>query len=105
MYAVSWLHLTRKQIISGVGVLSYWASTFVFDLASYLIPFVVFLGLLYAFDVESECWGFEGMVCQCCWVSMFRGVRLLSSCSCLFVLLLASAFAASRDCRRRLRLM
>lgn len=44
-----------RQMISGVGMVSYWASTFVFDVASYLIPFAVFLSLLYAFDVQSEC--------------------------------------------------
>lgn len=42
------------QIISGVGVTVYWASTFVFDVLTYLIPCAVFLSLLYAFDVESE---------------------------------------------------
>lgn len=41
-------------MISGVGVGAYWASTFVFDVATYIIPCGVFLGLIYAFDVPSE---------------------------------------------------
>ena len=43
-----------SQIISGVGVGVYWLTTFVFDVATYLIPCGVFLGLLYAFDVPSK---------------------------------------------------
>ncbi|CAM9424100.1 unnamed protein product, partial [Ectocarpus fasciculatus] len=45
--------LSMICIISGVGVAAYWSSTFVFDVVTYLIPCSVFLGLLYAFDVES----------------------------------------------------
>lgn len=40
-------------MISGVGVGAYWASTFVFDIATYLIPCGVFLSLMYAFHVPS----------------------------------------------------
>ncbi|CBJ29591.1 conserved unknown protein [Ectocarpus siliculosus] len=43
----------HQQIISGVGIAAYWSSTFVFDVVTYLIPCSVFLGLLYAFDIES----------------------------------------------------
>ncbi|CAN0523011.1 unnamed protein product, partial [Ectocarpus sp. 12 AP-2014] len=34
-------------------VAAYWSSTFVFDVVTYLIPCSVFLGLLYAFDIQS----------------------------------------------------
>ncbi|CAM9094590.1 unnamed protein product, partial [Laminaria digitata] len=44
---------SHKRIISGVGVGVYWLSTFVFDVATYLVPCGAFLGLLYAFDVPS----------------------------------------------------
>lgn len=42
------------QMISGVGVAAYWASTYVFDILTYLVPCAVFLGLIYAFNVPSK---------------------------------------------------
>ncbi|CAM9606925.1 unnamed protein product [Sphacelaria rigidula] len=41
-------------MISGVGVAAYWASTYVFDILTYLVPCSVFLGLIYAFNVPSR---------------------------------------------------
>lgn len=66
------------QIISGVGVLAYWASTFVFDIVTYLIPFAVFLGLLYIFDVQSKCWSC-GLVAMPCLGRKKSGMPLLLS--------------------------
>ncbi len=43
----------HQQLLSGVGLLAYWLSNFLWDLLSWLPPLLITLGLLYAFGIKT----------------------------------------------------
>ncbi|CAM9341769.1 unnamed protein product, partial [Choristocarpus tenellus] len=51
----------HQQVISGVSIVAYWVSTFLFDVVSYLVPCAVFIGLIYVFHVPSYTEGEGGV--------------------------------------------
>jgi ATP-binding cassette subfamily A (ABC1) protein 3 len=54
----------HQQIISGVSLLAYWVSTFMFDMVTYLIPSLFTIAMVNAFNVEafSSGAGLEGTI-------------------------------------------
>jgi hypothetical protein len=42
-----------QQLISGVSIASYWAATYAWDMANFMLPFAAFLILMRAFDVTD----------------------------------------------------
>lgn len=51
--AVHYIILTvRFQFVSGVHVVNYWMSTFVWDMFNYLIPVLALLLVYFAFGIE-----------------------------------------------------
>lgn len=45
-------NLKHMQIISGMSLLAYWVSNLIFDIVKSLIPSVIVIGLLYAFELD-----------------------------------------------------
>lgn len=53
----------HQQIISGVSLSAYWFATFAWDAVSYLAPFTLTMGLIYAFGIENYTTGDGGIAC------------------------------------------
>ena len=43
----------RVQLISGVSIIAYWLSTFIFDIINYMVPCVLSIILIALFDIEQ----------------------------------------------------
>ncbi|KAM6568335.1 hypothetical protein CsatB_016320 [Cannabis sativa] len=71
----------HQQLISGVSILSYWASTYIWDFISFLFPFSFAIGLFSIFGLDQ----FIGRDCFLPTVIMFLGYGLAvaSSTYCL----------------------
>jgi len=53
----------HQQIISGVSLSAYWFATFAWDAVSYLAPFTLTMGLIYAFGIDNYTQGEGGIAC------------------------------------------
>jgi len=53
----------HQQMISGVSIKAYWASTFIWDAVSYLAPFTLTVGLIFAFGIDAYTKGTGATAC------------------------------------------
>lgn len=45
-------NLKHQQMISGMNLTAYWISNYVFDIAKAMIPMIIVIGLIYAFELN-----------------------------------------------------
>ncbi|KAH9621199.1 hypothetical protein KSS87_008655 [Heliosperma pusillum] len=71
----------HQQLLSGVSILSYWVSTYLWDFISFLIPSSFAIALFYIFGLDQ----FVGTGCLCATIMLFLefGLAVASSTYCL----------------------
>ncbi|XP_074276823.1 ABC transporter A family member 1 isoform X2 [Silene latifolia] len=71
----------HQQLLSGVSILSYWVSTYLWDFISFLLPSSFAIALFYIFGLDQ----FVGIGCICATIMLFLefGLAVASSTYCL----------------------